>query len=79
MLKTLMISAAISALMVSGVLAQADMSKPTGGENRCRPARHREIHRGAEPGPVGFLQVQRHRCHRPGQRPGRQRQRHAVR
>jgi hypothetical protein len=25
------------------------------------------------PGSVGFLQVQRHRCHRPGQRPGRQR------
>ena len=33
MLKTLMISAAVSALMVSGALAQADMSKPPAAKN----------------------------------------------
>src|SRR5215470_11602160 len=33
MLKTLIISAAVSALMVSGALAQADMSKPPGAKN----------------------------------------------
>src|SRR5262249_53057436 len=33
MLKTLMISSAVSALMVSGALAQADMSKPPAAKN----------------------------------------------
>ena len=33
MLKTLIISAAVSALMVSGALAQADMSKPPAAKN----------------------------------------------
>ena len=48
MLKTFMISAAVSALMVSGALAQAD-----------KPAEYK-IHRVTESGSVGFLEVQRH-------------------
>ena len=49
MIKTLMISAAVSALMVSGALAQAD-----------KPADSAKVHRGAESGSVGFLEVQGH-------------------
>ena len=38
MLKTLMISAAVSALMVSGALAQADMSKQPAAKTDAAPA-----------------------------------------
>jgi hypothetical protein len=38
MIKTLMISAAVSALMVSGALAQADMSKQPAAKTDAAPA-----------------------------------------
>ena len=79
MLKKLMISAAVSALMVSGAMAQADTAEGRRAEAEAPKAdanrRIREVHFVAEHGSVGVLEVQGHRRARPRQRAGRRRER----
>ena len=71
MLKKLMISAAVSALMVSGALAQAHRLRVH--LRKRTPPDQPEVRVVAEGRPVGVFEVQGHRRLRPGQRAGRRR------
>ena len=73
MLKKLMISAAVSALMVSGAMAQASPPASPTCESGRGAAQRREVPFVAEYRSVGVFEVQRHRRPRSGQRAGRRR------
>ena len=65
MLKKLMVSAAVSALMISGAMAQARAAegrRAEGGsaEGRREAGGHCEVHFVAEHGSVGVFEVQGH-------------------